>query len=49
MDVLYYFGMGLGLILVGFVMAGFWRGLALKPTDPATRVSDPPTWLFRRW
>ena len=49
MNILYYFGMGFGLMLVGFVMAGFWRGLSLKTTDPETRAPDRMTWLSGRW
>jgi hypothetical protein len=48
MQILYYVGMGLGLVLVGFVMAGFWRGLSLKATDPETRAPDRVTWWIRR-
>ena len=44
MDVLYYIGVGLGFVMIGFVMAGFWRGLSLKATDPRTRVPEHETW-----
>jgi hypothetical protein len=42
MDVLQAMGVGLGGLFIIFMMIGFWRGLSLKPTDPASRPSE--TW-----
>jgi uncharacterized membrane protein len=48
-DVLHWIGVGLGFLLIGFALVGFWRGLALKPTDPASRALERPTWLIGRF
>lgn len=46
MDVLHWIGMAPGFVFIGFIPAGFWRGLSLKPTDPETRAPERPTWLI---
>ena len=28
------------LLIIAFGLVGFWRGLSLKPTDPASRPSE---------
>jgi hypothetical protein len=49
MDVLHWVGVGLGFLVIGFALVGFWRGLSLKPTDPASRAPERPTWLIGRF
>ncbi len=48
-DALHWIGVALGFILIGFAVVGVWRGLSLKPTDPATRAPDRMSWFVRRW
>jgi hypothetical protein len=39
-------GMGLSLaaLLLAWLLAGFWRGLSLKPHEPDRRAPPPPSW-----
>jgi hypothetical protein len=39
-DITHWIAMGLGVLLFAWMLIGFWRGLSLKPTDPASRPPD---------
>ena len=49
MNALHWIGGALGFLVIGFAVAGFWRGLSMKPTDPATRAPQLPNWLIDSW
>jgi len=46
-NMLHWIGVALALAVVAFALVGFWRGLALPPTDPDTRA--PERWWSWRW
>jgi hypothetical protein len=43
-DILHWSGVALGLVVVAFLLVGYWRGLSLKPTDPESRPPGKGRW-----
>jgi hypothetical protein len=39
-SLLHWIGVAVVLLIIAFGLVGFWRGLSLKPTDPASRPSE---------
>jgi tellurite resistance protein TehA-like permease len=42
-DILYWIGIGFGFLFMSWFLIGFWRGLSLRHTDPASRA--PERWM----
>ena len=45
-DVLHALSLILGGAFCIFVLAGFWRGLSLRPNEPERRAPPPQTWWW---
>jgi hypothetical protein len=39
-SLLHWIGVAVALLIVALGLVGFWRGLSIKPTDPANRPSE---------